>query len=272
LKLGAATLTDPGLTIFELLDTYSHLNLKYVEIRCEWPYLDPQSPNKKYLLKLRETIESLGMRPLLHSSYIDVNLASFNDISREASLRRTLRCLEIARILDAEYVTIHMGYLHGDHHPHRYNIAKKLGVLSLIKITEKAHDIGAKVCIENKERSKNRHLLTTPEEILEFLEIADDVAPNTVFITYDVGHANTWNHDLLSFFKKLRDRIRVVHLHDNDGSSDQHLALGRGNIEFQRLIPKMYNEVKNAIFILEVHDLEGIRESVKVIERILEGG
>jgi sugar phosphate isomerase/epimerase len=51
-----------------------------------------------------------------------------------------------------------------------------------------------------------------------------------------------------------------VHLHDNRGTGDDHLALGSGSIDYARLIPLL---PRGAPWIIEVPGLEAWDESVR---------
>ena len=50
-------------------------------------------------------------------------------------------------------------------------------------------------------------------------------------LCYDTGHENTYTPgtDILARFG---DRLATTHIHDNDGSSDEHHIIGEGNIDF----------------------------------------
>jgi len=49
-----------------------------------------------------------------------------------------------------------------------------------------------------------------------------DVPPQYLSVTLDVGHAKVNDHDYREFVERFGHRIRVCHLHDNDGTADQH--------------------------------------------------
>ncbi len=74
----------------------------------------------------------------------------------------------------------------------------------------------------------------------------------------------------------MRTRITVLteflsfpaahyHLHDNDGTEDSHLALGKGTIDFE---PVMKAVQKNRVIpVLEVATFEGVMESIRLLSR-----
>jgi sugar phosphate isomerase/epimerase len=92
-------------------------------------------------------------------------------------------------------------------------------------------------------------------------EIAD-MRVDSLGFTFDVGHANT--ADAIDSF--LRMPVDHVHLHDNNGKTDQHLVLGLGNIDWSRVMRGL--RLYKGVFVLELRTLdEGVR-SLKYLQRI----
>ncbi|MEM1826897.1 MAG: TIM barrel protein, partial [Desulfurococcaceae archaeon] len=69
-------------------------------------------------------------------------------------------------------------------------------------------------------------------------------------ICFDVGHAHVNGYNLLEFYKYIRNYLGVVHLHDNDGTKDQHLPPYSGSVDWASLL-KYFN--KNNLYVLEVY-------------------
>lgn len=55
-------------------------------------------------------------------------------------------------------------------------------------------------------------------------------------ICFDCGHANLAGLDLPAEIKRIGNRLKVVHIHDNDGSADQHRLPLEGNISWPPVI------------------------------------
>jgi sugar phosphate isomerase/epimerase len=58
--------------------------------------------------------------------------------------------------------------------------------------------------------------------------------PQYVGLCYDSGHGNT-APDGLNHLESLKGRLISVHLHDNDGTGDQHRLLFSGTVDWNRL-------------------------------------
>ncbi|MDD3858410.1 MAG: TIM barrel protein, partial [Methanoculleus sp.] len=67
-----------------------------------------------------------------------------------------------------------------------------------------------------------------PEEILGLTEGIAGIG-----VTLDLGHANT-NGLVDAFLRHVRE-VDHLHIHDNHGQSDEHLALGVGNIPWEKV-------------------------------------
>ena len=57
-------------------------------------------------------------------------------------------------------------------------------------------------------------------------------------ICYDSGHCHAHFNDEFNY-SNFKDRIFAVHLHDNDGTSDQHLTPFDGTIDWELVLNKL---------------------------------
>jgi sugar phosphate isomerase/epimerase len=102
----------------------------------------------------------------------------------------------------------------------------------LKRILERATDAGITVCIENLSESASD--LKVPFDELSRLNM-----------TLDLGHAQlltTFNRSF-EFMDQFPDRIKHVHLHDNEGGhsyrDDLHLPPGEGIIDLKKIFEKL---------------------------------
>jgi len=64
--------------------------------------------------------------------------------------------------------------------------------------------------------------------------ILSEYPPDYLGLCYDSGHANI-SGDELDCLERMKDRLIAVHLHDNDGTGDQHNPLFSGTIDWSAL-------------------------------------
>jgi len=63
--------------------------------------------------------------------------------------------------------------------------------------------------------------------------------------------------------------MKEIHLHDNRGKEDQHLGIGKGNFNFDRLFKHLSNMNEPPILTIEAHTEKGIRESLTYLKNYL---
>ena len=91
----------------------------------------------------------------------------------------------------------------------------------LTDIAQHAQNLGIKVCIEHFPGTA----FPTVSSTLEF--IRDTAHPN-LYLLFDIGHAQMANENPAEILAEAGDRLAYVHLDDNDGVNDLHLALTDG--------------------------------------------
>jgi len=85
-----------------------------------------------------------------------------------------------------------------------------------------------------------------------------------VGITCDLGHANTAGQ--VGPFLEHLEQFNHLHLHDNHGLSDEHLALGDGSIDWAAIGPQVKRRY-TGIAVVEGRSLEEARKSAVAFRR-----
>lgn len=256
--VGAATFVGFNGSLEEFLAFLAENGFGLVEIKCEEPLFNPAKVSEASLRWLGELAESVPLKLALHAPYIDVNIASLCDYAHRSSLRAVKRSVELASRLNALYLTLHCGSFSRDYPPSLFSKAWERSRRSVAKLGDYASELGVTLGLENKEKAKDRNILVSPKELASFMEGLDE----GVGVVYDVGHANTWGltaEGHIDFISSLSGRLVAFHVHDNDGTADQHLEIGKGKIDFGALIPFM--RAQGVPMTLEVHSLEGLVKS-----------
>ncbi|QIB76436.1 sugar phosphate isomerase/epimerase [Halogeometricum borinquense] len=209
-------------SVAEFAEYIASLGLDHIELKREYLHAHPDAPTPHELAVLRSEYD---LTFTLHAPFRDWNLGSFNDASRRASVEQVKRTLDDAAAAGAGAVVVHGGSV-----PRRYPApvrekARRNAVASLAECAEHAAHVGVPLCLENQPQSEsNARHTTTPADLDAIL---DDVNadPEWLKVTLDIGHANVNGFDWEQFVDRFGDRIEVVHLHDNDGTSDDHEPL-----------------------------------------------
>jgi sugar phosphate isomerase/epimerase len=128
-----------------------------------------------------------------------------------------LRSIEASGLLGAPYAVFHPFY---DREAGIF-IEKTLDVYA--PMAEAAKQIGVTLALENMPAGSLDDLIT----------IADQL--NCVFC-WDSGHANLAGHSQAESIRKLGSRLKVLHLHDNYGITDNHNSPYFGNIDWEEIV------------------------------------
>ncbi|MCI8514945.1 MAG: sugar phosphate isomerase/epimerase [Lachnospiraceae bacterium] len=90
-----------------------------------------------------------------------------------------------------------------------------------------AKELGITICIENLYDNVGGHLVEGPccqaRKAAERIDRLNERYHAEIFgFCFDTGHANLVGIDFENFMATLGSRLKVLHIHDNDGTSDQH--------------------------------------------------
>lgn len=252
--------------IEEVAAVASRLGARYLEIVAERFWDLPDGGGKTHWRELKALVAGHGFRPTVHASYLELNLASLTPNLREAAVRQTVRCLEMAAYLEAEFLVVHAGNLNRNYSVALLPEARDCLHESLAVLAAEAEALGVAVVVENGWRGENHPIITNG---VDHAAVVEKVGSRSVQALFDVGHANTFEVDLAEHLQRLRPLLAGIHLHDNGGRFDEHLPLGAGTVE-QRVIRECF-EVGVPV-ILEMNALADIDASVAYLEAVIEGG
>lgn len=94
-------------------------------------------------------------------------------------------------------------------------------------IAPMAKEMGITVCIENLYDSIGGHLVEGPccnvyKTVERIDRMNEKYGAEVLGFCFDTGHANLVGIDFEKFITTLGDRLKVLHIHDNDGGADLH--------------------------------------------------
>lgn len=195
------------------------LGLSHIELRGSYLDARPDAPD---IGTIRDLRESYDLTYTLHAPYDNCNPGSFAGSLRRATTDRLVEAIDTAAAIGAEAVVVHGGSVPSGYPDPVKEYAREQAVLTVREAARHAADVGVPLCVENQRATTTRQYNTsTPSRLATFL---DDIGigPEGLGVTLDVGHAKATGVDPISFAKRFGDRIRVTHLHDNDGTADDH--------------------------------------------------
>ncbi len=156
--------------------------------------------------------------------------------ARNAYLAQALdKCVAMCGYLDCPYLIVHPVKLGDPAEEWRVNMALYKGLLPALK----RHNVVC--CLENMfvtDRGKvYESACADPYEACDYLDELNDFAGEKRFaFCLDTGHALLTGRDIYTTIMKLGPRIETLHIHDNDGRSDQHVTPYMGTLDWDRFI------------------------------------
>ena len=263
MDIGASFFAGCEIPFDQFLSMCNDLGMNYVEIQTEHPYT-PSEMDPKRIKEVRELADTHGLDIILHGPLFDTNLSSLKEGIRRASVRFMQECVELASSLDADLLVVHAGSFPGDLPSSLMSEARDQLHSSLSELSKVAVNSGVIIGLENKQKSEDRELILYPDEHLEVVKAFRDQGVRAVL---DIGHAHTANSDLVNYTHLLNDLIVELHLHDNDGVSDDHLPLGVGSIDFEPFFETVRSIGFTGPTILELKSRSDLESSVGFLRK-----
>ncbi|HUU75280.1 MAG TPA: sugar phosphate isomerase/epimerase family protein [Methanoregulaceae archaeon] len=226
------------------------------EIVADGSYRLDNKDNKK---RIDDVVSSTGLGITVHAPYGDLNLATLNYPIWKESIRQICTCIEESSKW-TDRVTIHPGYLSpvGKMMPEKAWEQQKT---ALKEIGRCAMEYSVTACLENM-ISLREFLCRVPGELVGMTEGIEGVG-----ITIDIGHAHTMGK--VEEFLPLLPMANHVHIHDNHGMSDEHLALGEGTINWDIVGTQLARDY-HGIAVVEGRSLKEGKLSLRVVKGWLE--
>lgn len=226
-QLGAAMDVRFAETVDAFCDYVTALGFDHVELKREYLHGHPDAPSTERGAELRESYE---VSVTYHAPFRDWNAGSFNDASRAAAVDQVCATLDDAATAGAGAVVVHGGSVPRRYPDHVREKAQGAAVRSLVECSVHAADVGVPRCLENQPASESTvRYTTTPGDLENMLasveeraEAAADGAADYLDVTLDVGHAKVNGVAWRAFADRFGDRVRVLHLSENDGLTDSH--------------------------------------------------
>ncbi len=210
---------------------------------------------------LESMLERLDWKPklTLHAPFMDLNPGAIDPMVRSATQVRFRQLLNVAAILKPRSAVFHAAYDRW-RYSGRKDIWLDYSIDTWRKVVETAAKIGVRVAVEN--------VFDEDPEALHML-IEKIGSPDFGFC-FDTGHFNLFSKvPMERWFELLGRHLVEVHLHDNDGTTDAHWALGRGKIDFERFFSLMNTQARMPIVTIEAHDKDDVETSLERVKNLL---
>lgn len=206
------------------------------------PYLNTTKANKEglypnlfdqsieeilaFFSPLKEAIKQTGIAPSqIHAPY--PTWFEGNDALNAYLLTVLDKSFAVCEFLECPAIVVHPVEGNTREEEWARNLANYRSIIPLIKKYK-----GLKCCLENLFVHSPSNFdkivegrLSNADEICRMHDLLNEEAGGDYFgICFDVGHANLTGRNIKEYVRQLGNRLTALHIHDNNGICDQHLA------------------------------------------------
>ncbi len=172
--------------------------------------------------RIKAALLSRNLGVVGHTAYY-LPFASAFDAIHQAAVAEASRCLEVFAAVGADRMNLHLD-CHVPGYGPPYINDRNIGAINALQGVASEH--GIRLMVENVEGD-------TAESLAPVLDALPGVG-----LHLDIGHANIGvrgrKSSTANLLERYADRLLHVHLSDNKGKSDDHLAIGAGTIDWKR--------------------------------------
>lgn len=174
------------------------------------------------LLRVRAEAERLGLRAA-GTHFRSYGFAFLTGERREAFRRESVEDVRAAAVLGAPAVAFHLGNDLKAASGEPGEDQAEANAEALAAAVRVAEEEGVVVALEN-------HCHGWGDRWEHLSSVAAILNSPAVGFTLDTGHAVVAGQDPVAMARSMGHRLALTHLHDNDGSGDQHRPAGRSGV------------------------------------------
>ena len=225
-------------------------------------YFSPQLLDKwpeDEFKSLAKELEKHHLKVSFHAPFYDLVPGAIDNKIRQVTQERLNEIFLLVPIFKAVAVVAHLGY-----DPRIYGNHKEEWLKNSLKTWEKFIPLLEKL----KVYFNLENVFEPTPEI--FLETFKNISSPWMGICFDIGHIYAFTNSTLKDWEIIFPYIKQLHLHDNRGKKDEHIGLGKGNINFIALFSLLKKYKRYPIITLEPHTEEAFWDSLKYLNNLPE--
>ncbi|MHA1616417.1 MAG: sugar phosphate isomerase/epimerase family protein [Candidatus Njordarchaeales archaeon] len=236
-------------SIINAVDFAGEKNFDVLEIICEAPEFVPGKVPNEYLREIRRKADDYGLRLQLHAPFYSINLASLDPEVNQMSRYILLKTIEAAVELEAKMITFHLGLCFL---PCKLYYEEAMSILleNVMMLVDYANEHSIILAAENR---GGRLDIGRSEDLLYVINKLGK--PKNLGITFDVVQANVVN-DPIEEYLKVKDFVVNSHIRDAPKGKEALLAVGEGEIDFQKLVKLFIDNNFYGPYVFEVSSKE----------------
>ncbi len=252
-KIGVSMLYTLGQPFEKMVEQIPNAKVKYVELVDDGGH----ELDKNRVAELKDVASSCDIQFTVHAPFAGMNIALESKRLLNAMLKRLKESIVNAAALESKMWVFHPGLRSAISifYPGEDWTRNKESSTLLFRF---ANEYGVKVSIEN---IMGPFVLKSVADFERFYAELDD----KIGLALDTGHANL-SGEINGFLKAFPNKLVHIHAHDNCGQNDQHLGIGRGNINWKSFAELFTKTSFDGIVIVE--SIEHLDESMEKLNQL----
>lgn len=200
--------------------------------------------------KILEESQKLGIE--FSQSHLEFyNVCDYNIPNRDVKEELVRRGIIASGRLGVKWAVLHLGSVYKEG-AYSYKESKHQNMEYLKPHLETAKKNGIGLAVENLPDKEKRRFTGSPEELID---IVDTINSENLGICWDVGHGNLMKINQVAWIEEFGDRLKAVHIADNYGEWDEHMAPFYGNVCWKEVVGALRKIAFPYDFTYEIHNM-----------------
>lgn len=195
-------------------------------------------------------------RDTLHGAFLDVTPHSNDRLIRDAALVRATQSMDIAAEMGVRGVIFHTNRIHGFRDPVYLKNWLAASGQFYTELSEQYPNTD--IYLENMFDENWDMLAKLAESMVDVPRFG---------VCLDYAHASVFGERPEEWIRELKPYIRHIHINDNDGRGDDHLAVGEGVLDWQTFRNTIEECRPDASLLVEVRGIENQRKSLEYMKQ-----
>ncbi len=233
-------------SIFDVLDRVRASGFSEIEV-CSWPrHLDYH--NDDDVRRAGARMRALGLRPVsFHAPFAErIDITSPQAADRHLAVAELIKACESAALMGVEHIVLHPGPEREGRPPsEEFLLRMQYAAESLNTVAARCCELGLHLVLENM----LPHLLFG--HVSDMMYLLGGISTCDVGTCLDTGHAFLAG-EMGVVIQKLSGHLKMVHVNDNNGDRDAHLAPGDGRIDWQWVVGELKRSHFQGSLVLEL--------------------
>ncbi|MFA4915541.1 MAG: sugar phosphate isomerase/epimerase family protein [Syntrophales bacterium] len=221
-------------------------------------YLVLDQVKREDFLKVADSLREAGLTITFHAPFMDLRPGAIDPKIRQATIDRLHQVFDLVPFFQPLSVVCHPSF------DERYYVSgEQMWLENSIDTWKRfltmAREMETIITLENVYETNPHHLTL----------LLDVLASPHIRFCFDTGHFNAFSRvPLEAWMDKLAYRLGQIHLHDNGGTTDEHLPVGEGSFPFHNFFQIIRGRGLNPIITIESHSEKDLWQMLKNINTL----